>query len=64
MRILLPDKTERIIDDDQRTVESVLLDLGFSPNEVIVTIRGKLVPEDTVVSTDDEVRIIRVSHGG
>jgi len=64
MRILLPDKTTRIIDGDQLTAEKVLLDLGINPNEVIVTIRGRLVPEDTIVCADDEVKIIRVSHGG
>jgi sulfur carrier protein ThiS len=31
---------------------------------VIVSKNGRLVPEDEIVSGDDEIRIIRVAHGG
>ena len=64
MRILLPDKSVKIVDGEKVTVESLLLSLGMRPNEVMVTLGGRLVPEDTVVGGDDELKIIRVSHGG
>ncbi|MCX6689559.1 MAG: MoaD/ThiS family protein [Methanoregula sp.] len=64
MKILLPDKSERMIDAGARTVEQVLVDLGINPIEVIVSRNGRLVPDDAVVSGDDEIRIIRIAHGG
>lgn len=46
------------------TVEDVLLMLGINPVEVIVSRNGVLIPEDTVVGGDDELRVIRFVHGG
>jgi len=64
VRVLLPDKSEQTIDTGACTVEQVLLDLGINPIEVIVSRNGRLVPDDAVVSGDDEIRIIRIAHGG
>jgi sulfur carrier protein len=64
VKILLPDKSEQTIDTGASTVEQVLLDLGINPIEVIVSRKGRLVPDDAVISGDDEIRIIRIAHGG
>jgi sulfur carrier protein len=58
-----PDRTEEIA-VASATVEDVLLMLGVNPVEVIVSRNGTLIPEDTVVGGDDELRVIRFVHGG
>ena len=45
-------------------VSQVLLSLGVNQVEVIVSRDGMVIPEDTVLGRDDEIRIIQVSHGG
>lgn len=60
---LSADRTEEVA-VASATVEDVLLMLGINPVEVIVSRNGVLVPEDTVVGGDDELRVIRFVHGG
>jgi sulfur carrier protein len=64
MKIILPDRGILVIDQSPASVEQILSDLGINPLEVIISRNGTLVPEDTIVKADDEIRIIRVSHGG
>jgi sulfur carrier protein len=64
MKIILPDQEVRTIEKSTVTVEKLLSDLGINPLEVIVSRNGILVPEGAVVRADDEIRIIRISHGG
>lgn len=64
MKIILPDKSCRDVANGPVTVDSLLRDLGFDPIEVIVSRNGTLVTEDAIVENDDEVRIIRIAHGG
>ncbi|MDD1703695.1 MAG: MoaD/ThiS family protein [Methanoregula sp.] len=64
MRVTLPDKSNEVVDAEGATVGQVLLGLGIRPNEVLVTCNGKLLPEDSLVGGDAELKIIRVSHGG
>ena len=64
MHIIMPDKTVRTCSGKPATVEQLLLDLGINPLEVMVTRKGKLLPETTPVEESDEIRIIMVSHGG
>ncbi len=64
MKILLPDRSSLDMAPGPVTVEALLSDLGFEPIEVIVSRNGTLVTEDAVVGNDDEVRIIRIAHGG
>ncbi len=64
MNIILPDNSGRTIDPAPITIEQVLLELGINPIEVIVSVNGRLVPEDAIVSGNDEIRIVRVAHGG
>lgn len=64
MKLILPDRSTRITDPNPATVEVVLQNEGINPLEVLVSRDGKLVTEDTLVSGNDELRIIRISHGG
>ena len=64
MKLILPDQTPRVIDSAPATVEAVLQREGINPLEVMVARDGKLVTEDTLLGADDEIRIIRISHGG
>ena len=64
MNLILPDRSIRVIDPAPVTVETILQKVGINPLEVMVSRDGKLITEDTLVSGDDELRIIRISHGG
>ena len=64
MKLILPDGASRILDPAPATVETILQKEGINPLEVMVSRDGKLITEDTLVSGDDELRIIRISHGG
>ena len=64
MKIILPDKTTRETGSDPVSVEALVRGLGFDPIELIVARNGTLVTEDAVVAGDDEIRIIRIAHGG
>jgi sulfur carrier protein len=64
MKVILPDKSCRDLVTTPRPVEQVILDLGINPLDVLVSRDGKLLTEDTLVGNDDEIRVIRISHGG
>ena len=64
MNLILPDRNTRVIDPAPATVEAILKKEGINPLEVMVVRDGKLITEDTLVGGDDELRIIRISHGG
>ena len=64
MKIILSYSTINIMQEDPVSITSILDKLTINPSEVIVSRNGKLVPEDTLVSGDDEIRIIRIAHGG
>jgi len=64
MKIILPYSTINIIQNDPVSITSILDNLNITPSEVIVSRNGKLVPEDTLICGDDEIRIIRIAHGG
>lgn len=64
MKLILPDRSIRIIDPAPATVDVILQREGINPLEVMVSRDGKLLTEYTIVSGDDELRIIRISHGG
>ena len=64
MKLILPDGTIRLADPAPATVETILQREGINPLEVMVSRNGKLIPENTLACGDDELRIIRISHGG
>jgi len=64
MKLILPDRTTRTLDIAPARVEAILQDAGINPLEVMVVRDGKLLTEDTVACGDDELRVVRISHGG
>jgi sulfur carrier protein len=64
MKIRLQDGTTRVYEGEAARVWEVLLALDLNPAAVIVSRKGRVIPEDTVLGRDEEIRIVRVSHGG
>ena len=64
MKIILPDLTTETIVGEPLSISRILDRLRINPSEVIVSRNGKLVPEDAVAGDDDEIRIIKIAHGG
>ena len=64
MKIIFPDKTIQEKTGDPVSISRILDQFGIHPAEVIVSRNGILVPEDTITGGDDEIRIIRIAHGG
>jgi sulfur carrier protein len=64
MRLILPDGNTRVITRDPAPIATVLLEAGMNPLDFMVSRNGKLITEDTILGEDDEIRIIRISHGG
>ena len=64
MNVILPDQGIRVMECGPGTIGTLLQELGINPLEVIVSRNGKLVPEQTVIGGNDEIRIIRIAHGG
>ena len=64
MQIMLPDRSTRQLDCGPLPIEEILHRFGINPVSVIVTRNGRLVPETACAEEGDEIRIIRVAHGG
>jgi sulfur carrier protein len=64
MKIIISGHDELIIQHCPAPVEQILLEAGINPLEVLVSRNGSLISEDTVVGDEDEIRIIRIAHGG
>lgn len=64
MRLILPDRTERVIVTDPIPLDRLLHDGGINPLGVIATRDGALIPDDTIIGSDDVIRLIQIAHGG
>ena len=64
MKLILPDRKERVLATRPVPLDQLLLAEGINPLEVIASRDGVLITEDTVVGDDDEIRLIRIAHGG
>ncbi len=64
MRLILPDRSERVIATATIPLDQLLLAEGINPLGVIATRDGALIPEDTPVRSDDVIRLIQIAHGG
>lgn len=64
MLIVLPDGSRKEMAVDDTTIEDVLKRLGINPVEVIVVKNGKIVSEEETADSGDELKIVRVVHGG
>jgi sulfur carrier protein ThiS len=65
MKITLPDgKTAEINAAHEVRIEEILRNLNINPVEVIVAKNGRIAPEDETAGGADELKIVRVVHGG
>lgn len=64
MKIRLPSGKTDDMDIGPLTVEELLCELDISQGEVLVSRDGQIIPEDTVLNVDDNVRIMQVVFGG
>ncbi len=64
MKITLPDGGRKEILSEDMTIENILKRLGINPVEVIVAKNGRIVSEEETADSGDELKIVRVVHGG
>lgn len=64
MRVILPDGEMRAMSSGRSSIRNLLEELGINPLEVLVARNGRIVPEEDLVGEEDEIRVIRVVHGG
>lgn len=65
MKVILPDRScKELHIHHEGTIEDILKDLKINPVEVIVARNGRVVSELDRVEEGDELKIIRVVHGG
>jgi sulfur carrier protein len=64
MKIAMPDGGKREMDRDNARIEDILKELGINPVEVIVAKNGKIVSEEEIAVSEDELKIVRFVHGG
>ncbi|SFM91937.1 sulfur carrier protein ThiS [Methanolobus profundi] len=64
MKIRLPSGKTEDIDLGPLTVEELLRELDIAQGEVLVSRDGEIIPEDTILNIDDNIRIMQVVFGG
>jgi len=64
MKIILPDKSRKELLVTEALIENILNDLGINPIEVVVVKNGRIVSELESIKEGDEVKVIRIVHGG
>lgn len=60
----MPDGSRKEMAVHNARIEDVLKELGINPVEVIVARNGKIVTEEENAGSADELKIVRVVHGG
>ena len=64
MKIILPDRSCKELPITEAIIENILNNLGINPIEVIVIKNGKIVSELELIKEGDELKVIRIVHGG
>jgi sulfur carrier protein ThiS len=64
MKIAMPDGSTREIEIEAAPIEGILEMLGINPVEVIVAKNGRIVSEYENAVPGDELKIVRIVHGG
>ncbi len=64
MRVILPDKSCKELHFKEGIIEDILKELNINPVEVIVARNGKVVSELDRIADSDEMKVIRIVHGG
>ncbi len=64
MKLKLPDKSVIEVSVDGRSIEAILSSQGIDPLTTLISREDEIIPEDTIPDEGDEIRVIRISHGG
>jgi sulfur carrier protein ThiS len=64
MKVVLDDGTTKELHIEKALIEDILAHLEINPVEVIVAKNGKITSERDFVQSDDQLKIIRIIHGG
>ena len=64
MKITLSDGITKEIPIETMLIENILKLLDINPVEVIVAKNGKIVSELETAGAEDELKIVRIVHGG
>jgi sulfur carrier protein ThiS len=64
MKVVLDDGTTKELQIEEAVIEDILAHLEINPVEVIVAKNGKITSERDLVQSDDQLKIIRIIHGG
>ncbi len=64
MKITLSDGTTKEMKIETMLIEDILKLLDINPVEVIVAKNGKIVSELETARAEDELKIVRIVHGG
>jgi sulfur carrier protein ThiS len=64
MKVVLDDGTTKELHIEKTLIEDILAHLEINPVEVIVAKNGKITSERDFVQSDDQLKIIRIIHGG
>ncbi len=64
MKIAMPDGNTREIAITEASIEEILKEIGINPVEVIVAKNSKIVSEYETAVDSDELKIVRIVHGG
>lgn len=64
MKVILPDRSYKELHIKEAVIEDILKNLNINPVEVIVARNGKVVSELDRITDGDEMKIIRIVHGG
>ncbi len=63
LKILLPGQA-KTAKASAATVAELLRKINMNPETVIVSVNGKIVPEQTKLKASDKVEVLRVVSGG
>ncbi len=64
MRVILDDGIAREIKVEKALIEEILNAFHINPEEVIVAKNGRVVSEDDYIEDGDEMKVVRIIHGG
>jgi len=64
MKVILSDGTTIDVQAKGSSIEDILEKVEINPEEVIVAKNGKIVSEYEAVDDEDELKVVRIVHGG
>ena len=64
MQITMPDKSIIELAVEENRIEDILEELEIISEEVIVAKNGRIVTEEETAGGSDELKIVRIVHGG